>query len=86
MFFMDLTRKISISGKQSIIVTYKAMHKYLDGGVHAGAIDFPGVVTAGRTPKKARRLPESALVDMAETAFSPAMLNPGTCPCREEGE
>ncbi len=51
------------------MVTYKAMYKFLDTGVHAEVIDFPGVITVGKTLEEARRLLGSALVDMAETAL-----------------
>ena len=47
--------------------TYKAMYKYLDEGVHAEVLDFPGVITSGADLEQARRLLASALVDMAET-------------------
>ncbi len=47
--------------------TYKAMYKFLDNGVHAEVLDFPGVITFGKDIKEARRLLHSALVDMAET-------------------
>lgn len=50
------------------MVTYKAIYKYL-AGVHAEVIDFPGVITVGKTLEEARRLLASALVDMAETAL-----------------
>ena len=49
------------------MVTYRAMYKFLDGGVHAEVLDFPGVVSCGRDLEEARRLLRSALVDMAET-------------------
>ena len=49
------------------MLTYKAMYKYLDDGVHAEVLDFPGVITCGADLKEARRLLASALVDMAET-------------------
>ncbi len=49
------------------MLTYRAMFKYVDGGVHAEVIDFPGVITAGKTLNQARQLLGSALVDMAET-------------------
>lgn len=51
------------------MLTYKAMYKYLDEGVHAEVLDFPGVITVGQTLEEARRLLASALVDMAETAW-----------------
>jgi predicted RNase H-like HicB family nuclease len=49
------------------MLTYKAMYKYLDDGVHAEVLDFPGVITWGVDLNEARRLLASALVDMAET-------------------
>lgn len=49
------------------MLTYKAMYKYLDEGVHAEVLDFPGVISFGENLEEARRLLASALVDMAET-------------------
>ncbi len=49
------------------MVTYKAMYKYLDDGVHAEVLDFPGVITFAEDLEEARRLLAAALVDMAET-------------------
>jgi len=49
------------------MLTYKAMYKYLDQGVHAEVLDFPGVISCGKDLEEARRLLASALVDMAET-------------------
>jgi predicted RNase H-like HicB family nuclease len=49
------------------MLTYKAMYKYLDEGVHAEVLDFPGVITWGANLENARRLLATALVDMAET-------------------
>lgn len=51
------------------MLTYKAMYKFVDGGVHAEVLDFPGVITCGPTLLEARRLLASALVDMAETSL-----------------
>ncbi|MEW6348609.1 MAG: type II toxin-antitoxin system HicB family antitoxin [Thermodesulfobacteriota bacterium] len=51
------------------MLTYKAMYKFLDQGVHAEVLDFPGTITCGGTLEEARRLLESALADMAETAL-----------------
>ncbi len=51
------------------MLTYKAMYKYLDEGVHAEVLDFPGVITWGIDLEEARRLLASALVDMAETSL-----------------
>ena len=49
------------------MLTYKAMFKYLDEGIHAEVLDFPGVITWAADLEQARRLLSSALVDMAET-------------------
>jgi len=49
------------------MLTYKAMYKYLDEGVHGEVLDFPGVITWGPDLEETRRLLASALVDMAET-------------------
>jgi len=49
------------------MLTYRAMYKFLDEGVHAEVLDFPGVITCGNTLAEARRYLSSALVDMAET-------------------
>ena len=43
------------------------MYKYLDEGIHAEVLDFPGVITWGTNLEEARRLLASALTDMAET-------------------
>ena len=49
------------------MLTYKAMFKYLDDGVHAEVLDFPGVITWAADVEQARRMLSSALVDMSET-------------------
>jgi len=49
------------------MLSYRAMYKYLDDGVHAEVLDFPGVVTCAANLGDARRLLASALLDMAET-------------------
>ena len=49
------------------MLTYKAMYKFLDQGVHAEVLDFPGTITFGENLEDARRSLASALVDMAET-------------------
>lgn len=49
------------------MLTYKAMYKFLDQGVHAEVLDFPGTITCGADLQEARKLLASALVDMAET-------------------
>lgn len=63
------------------MLTYKAMYKYVDGGVHGEVLDFPGAITSGKDLDDARERLNSALVDMAETnllAHEPLPLpNPG---------
>ena len=49
------------------MLTYRAMYKFLDDGVHAEVLDFPGVITCGTDIEETRRLLASALVDMAES-------------------
>jgi predicted RNase H-like HicB family nuclease len=49
------------------MLTYKAAYRFLDEGVHAEVLDFPGVITAGSDLEEARRLVAGALTDMAET-------------------
>jgi predicted RNase H-like HicB family nuclease len=49
------------------VLTYKAMYKYLDEGVHAEVLDFPGAIAFGPNLEEAREMLASALVDMAET-------------------
>lgn len=51
------------------MLTYKAMYKVLPEGIHAEVLDFPGVISIGKTWEEARRLLASALVDMAETTL-----------------
>jgi predicted RNase H-like HicB family nuclease len=50
-----------------VMLAYKAMYKYLEEGVHAEVLDFPGAITWGENFDKARQLLAVALVDMAET-------------------
>lgn len=49
------------------MLTYKAMYKYLDEGIHGEVLDFPGVITWGKDLEEVRALLAAALVDMAET-------------------
>jgi predicted RNase H-like HicB family nuclease len=50
-----------------IMLTYKAMYKNIDEGVHGEVLDFPGAIAFGADLEEARRKLASALVDMAET-------------------
>jgi predicted RNase H-like HicB family nuclease len=49
------------------VLTYKAMYKTTDEGVHAEVLDFPGAISFGADLEEARRMLAGALVDMAET-------------------
>jgi predicted RNase H-like HicB family nuclease len=49
------------------MLTYRAMFKSVQGGIHAEVLDFPGVITFGADWEEARRQLAGALVDMAET-------------------
>jgi predicted RNase H-like HicB family nuclease len=49
------------------VLTYKAIYKSVEGGVHAEVLDFPGVISSGDDLGHARDMLASALVDMAET-------------------
>ena len=52
------------------MLTFRAMYKYLDDGIHAEVLDFPGVITSAGDLHEARRLLASALVDVAETSLA----------------
>ena len=52
------------------MLTYKAMYKFLDDGVHGEVLDFAGVISCGKDLNETRRLLASALVDMAEINLS----------------
>jgi predicted RNase H-like HicB family nuclease len=49
------------------MLTYRAMYKFFDEGVHGEVLDFPGAITSAADLEEARRLLAGALVDMAET-------------------
>jgi predicted RNase H-like HicB family nuclease len=51
------------------MLTYKAAYQFVEGGVHAHVLDFPGAITCGVDLAEARRLLASALLDMAEIAL-----------------
>ncbi len=62
------------------MLTYKAMFKCLDDGVHAEVLDFPGAITWAGDVEQARRMLSSALVDVAETALLQGEPLPSPCP------
>jgi predicted RNase H-like HicB family nuclease len=47
------------------MLTYKAAYQFVDGGVHAHLVDFPGAITCNADLAEARRLLASALLDLA---------------------
>lgn len=52
------------------MLTYKAMYKFLDNGVHGEVLDFPGAISWGEDLSVVRRSLASSLVDMAEVYLS----------------
>jgi predicted RNase H-like HicB family nuclease len=68
------------------MLTYKAMYKFLDEGVHAEVLDFPGAITYGEDLTEARRLLAAALVDMAETLLLAGEPLPPPDPARTDPE
>ena len=49
------------------MLTFKAMYQFIDEGVRAEVLDFPGAISFGKDLVAGRRMVGSALVDMAET-------------------
>ena len=49
------------------MITYKAMYKYTNKGVHSEVLDFPGAISFGPDLEAARKNLARALVDMAKT-------------------
>jgi predicted RNase H-like HicB family nuclease len=68
------------------MLTYKAMYKFLDQGVHAEVLDFPGAITCGQDISEARRMLGDALVDMAETHLLRGEPLPQPDPTRTDPE
>lgn len=51
------------------MLTYKAAYQFVEGGVHAHVLDFPGAITCGADLNEARRLLASALLDLVGLAL-----------------
>jgi predicted RNase H-like HicB family nuclease len=49
------------------MLTYKAMYKFLEEGVHGEVLDFPGTISFAENLDKVRRSLANALVEMSET-------------------
>lgn len=68
------------------MLTYKAAYQYVEGGIHAHVIDFPGVITCASDITEARRLLASALLDMAEFCLERGEKLPVPCPTLSDSE
>ena len=68
------------------MLSYKAMFKFLNDGVHGEVLDFPGVITCGKDLEDTRKLLASALVDMAETNLLNGEPLPPPDPTRTDPE
>jgi predicted RNase H-like HicB family nuclease len=68
------------------MLTYKAMYKFLDEGVHAEVLDFPGAITFGENLADARRMLACAFVDLAETHLLCGEPLPRPDPVRSDPE
>jgi predicted RNase H-like HicB family nuclease len=62
------------------------MYKYLDDGVHAEVMDFPGAISCGRDLDEARRLLRSALADMAEDTLQRGQTLPQPNPAATDAQ
>jgi len=68
------------------MITYKASYRFIDGGVHAELLDFPGVITCADRIDEARRLLGSALLDMAGSLIDDGEALPIPDPMKTEAE
>ncbi len=66
------------------MLTYKAAYQFVDTGVHAHVVDFPGAITCGSDLAEARRLLASALRDLAELCLERGELLPVPDPSRSD--
>lgn len=68
------------------MLTYKAAYQFVEGGVHAHVLDFPGAITCGSDLESARRLLASALLDLAELCLERGEPLPVPEPSRTDPE
>jgi predicted RNase H-like HicB family nuclease len=68
------------------MLTYKAAFQFVDGGVHAHVLDFPGAITCGADLAEARRLLASALLDLANYALERGEALPRPDPSLSDAE
>ncbi|MGI8981161.1 MAG: type II toxin-antitoxin system HicB family antitoxin [Pirellulaceae bacterium] len=66
------------------MLTYKAAYPFVDGGVHAHVVDFPGAITCGCDLAEARRLLASALRDLAELCLERGEVLPVPDPSQSD--
>jgi predicted RNase H-like HicB family nuclease len=66
------------------MLTYKAAYQFVEGGVHAHVLDFPGAITCGADLAEARRLLASALLDLAAYALERGEPLPRPDPSRSD--
>ncbi len=66
------------------MLTYKAAYQFVDGGVHAHVLDFPGAITCGADLADARRLLASALLDLANLCLERGEALPVPDPSRAD--
>lgn len=68
------------------MLQYKAGYKFVDGGVHAQALDFPAAISCGADLDEARRMLGLALVDVAETLIDLGEARPKPDPAVTDPE
>lgn len=68
------------------MLTYRAMYKFLDDGVHAEVLDFPGAISCGKDLDEARAVLRSTLVGMVETNRNVGEPLPNPCPSATDPE
>lgn len=66
------------------MLTFKAAYQFVEGGVHAHVVDFPGAITCGPDLAEARRLLASALLDLADLCLERGELLPVPDPSQSD--
>jgi predicted RNase H-like HicB family nuclease len=66
------------------MLIYRTMFKFLEDGVHAEVLDFPGVITCGPDLPEVRRLLASALVAMAKLRLEQGQPLPAPNPLAKD--
>ncbi len=68
------------------MLTYKAAYQFVEGGVHAHLLDFPGAITYGSDLAEARRLLASAMLDLANLCLDRGESLPVPNPSETDSE